>query len=670
MREAAARLSALCLLVVLPLSFWTPLNDCFPLPKLLALIVFGGLAVSAGPAGTPPAFRWIFPWGAWVALAALAGPGVTSWWRSLPEAALLILPLGAAAMMAGSSAGFTRKSSDMFVAASVGIALYGLGQALGWEAGSWISPFLKGVASTIGNPDLLGGFLVFPFALALSLWLEGRRNPSLYTLSSKGRPFAERTRLGAPVRAEERSMRSERGPIRPDRGEGEGIGEAGKRPAFASSLTLSGKMLPLPLAGEGDVAGMRLSSFLCGLAVLVIGAAIVATEARAAWLAAAAVVAALAAGGKARRLVPVAAVGLVMAALWLALHPAARQAFTSGSALEERLWTWKVAARAVRAHPVGGWGTGSFRTVFLSGQADELGKGGFFHYTEFAHLEPLHFLMEAGVAGLGLLLWGFACLARAWRASPLRDAAPGPWCGTGAGWVGLAVNGLMSFPLHVPPTMVPAWLFTGMLLGGGRAAPGLTSRLRPGLTFTWAVGVVLAFRLAGASGYLRTGQALALSGHPGEAAAAYTKAAALVPGDVRSWWYSAIAFRNTYEPTKALALAERGLALEPAWAELHLERGMALKALDRLPEAEAAYRESIRCNPGFSHAWNNLGNLLGAQGKLAGAETAQRRALALAPDSPEARRNLAVTLMRLGRKKEARAILEGTSPPPCPGGSY
>jgi len=570
------RLSLLAIVLLLPVVFWTPFNDCFPLPKMLALALFGGLALVAGPWRIPPAFVWVFPWGVWTAGMSLLGPGVTSWWRTIPDAVVLILPPLMAFSASGSSPAFVRKLSAGLVYMASLIGGYGLMQTFGMDMGAWISPFHKGVASTIGNPDLLGGMLVFPFALAMAEWLESR---SLY------------------------------------------------------------RAIP----------------------VAVIGVAIIATEARAAWLASFVAMAVLYGRDNRKAIAGMAAAGLVGVSAWLYVHPSAFTALISRSALQERVWTWKVSARSMRMHPVAGWGTGSFRTVFLREQATALAglrQAGTFHYTEFAHFEPIHLWVETGAVGLGLFLWGLVSLFRGWHVSRFRRPLRGYWRGAGAGWAGLLTDGALSFPFHVPPTAAPAWVVPGSGIHGGQMR-NVSGKFRLVGGLILLAGLTALFRLASASGYLRTGQALALDGRFLDAQAVYAKSVRLVPGDIRPWWYSAISARLGYSPTRSLEMAGRGLELEPAWAELHLERGMALKALGRISEAELAYRESVRFNPGFSHAWNNLGNLLGSQGRLVEAELAQRRALDLAPDSPEARRNLAVTLTRLGRKREAEAVMGG-----------
>ena len=169
------------MMTLLPLAYWTPFHDCFPLAKWLVLLTLGAVAVGLGQPGSfSPAFRWFPVWAVWVVASACRGAAADSPWRAWPETALLILPVWVAASARhGVSA---RRAAGMLLVTSTVIAALGLVQAVGWDLGTWISPFHKGVASTIGNPDLLGGFLVLPFALALAGWRHAcsvtRRDPA------------------------------------------------------------------------------------------------------------------------------------------------------------------------------------------------------------------------------------------------------------------------------------------------------------------------------------------------------------------------------------------------------------------------------------------------------------------------------------------------------------
>jgi len=584
------RLALAGLVLVLPLAFWTPFYDCFPASKLLVLLAFGGVALVVG-ARMPHhgAYAWLPFWLAVAATGAVAGACRPSAWRSIPEALVLALPplLAVLAVRAGEAGRLAR----MAVAGAFVASAWGLAQGLGLEPGGWISPFHKGVASTLGNPDLLGGFLVLPFALACSFAMAG--------------PSAS-------------------------------------RPSGIARWT----------------------------AVAVIGLALLATEARAAWLGAAASAGALMAWRSAIRPRSVAA-GAVMVAVSLGvLVTVARgvpgnglvSRLASSEALFQRLWTWRIAGQVFRESPVMGLGAGTFRGAYLAGQTAEHGRGRLdYHYSEHAHLEPLHLAVELGVVGLGAWLWGLACVFRLWWTGPLRQSDPGAWRGIGAGAAGVLVNGLLSFPFHVPATVAPFWLLLGAVPEGRVSRPRGPWRMVVSLVGL-AVVLALPMRFATVGVLMREGQVRVLAGDPRAAAAEYARARTLMAGDWRLFWLSAVAATRSGDPAGALVLAGRGLELEPDTYELWHESGMAAAVLGRTAEAEAAYRRAITVNPSFVHSWNNLGNLLGRAGRLAEAEDAQRRALKLDPALEEARSNLVVTLLRMRKAAEARRIMEGGAP--------
>lgn len=570
--ERLHRWAVVFLVTALPLAAWTPFYDCFPLTKWLLLAGAAALVLaSSRPGSLPPAFRWAWVWAGWVAVCAIRSD--LSPWRSWPESALLVLPV----IVAGQAAAPWRLARALVLTAA-GMSVLALAQAAGWDEGAWLSPFHKGVASTIGNPDLLGGFLVLPGALALALLWE--------------------------------------------------------RPG-----------------------GWRIAT------ALLIGGAVLVTEARAAWLGLLVAVFLLTLHDR-RRALLTAVAALALTAGWLAISPGALVRAKSGGALTERVWTWRLAARIVREAPVAGSGPGTFRTRFLATQTAARDRGEFFyHYTEYAHLEPLHLWVELGAIGLGIFGWGLLAAFRGWRHCAWRHGSPGLWRGLGAGASGTLVNALLSFPFHVIPTATAWWLLLGA--AAPRPAPAAAGGRGPGpgtlglRLAALALLLAVPFRLALENTALRTGQVLALAGRLEPAAACFARGARAMDADPRLDWYAASCARQRGDPAAALTRIDAAIRLEPGMYELHHERGMTLKALNRPADAEAAYRQAVRIHPGFASGWNNLGNLLGGEGRLAEAESAQRHALGLDPGSREARQNLAITLLRLGRSREARAVMDG-----------
>jgi predicted O-linked N-acetylglucosamine transferase (SPINDLY family) len=100
----------------------------------------------------------------------------------------------------------------------------------------------------------------------------------------------------------------------------------------------------------------------------------------------------------------------------------------------------------------------------------------------------------------------------------------------------------------------------------------------------------------------------------------------------------------------------RSLALLPdatAWSNL----GAALRAIGELPEAEAAYREALRLQPGFADALVNLSNLLGDRSEWGPAEATVQRALAAGAKTPNAYLSLGNALYHQGRLVDAAGAL-------------
>jgi tetratricopeptide (TPR) repeat protein len=108
---------------------------------------------------------------------------------------------------------------------------------------------------------------------------------------------------------------------------------------------------------------------------------------------------------------------------------------------------------------------------------------------------------------------------------------------------------------------------------------------------------------------------------------------------------------QTYEagrPAEALALYDRGLAIEPDAADLLNDRGLALGALGRTDEAIASYEHARRADPTHVESRSNLGNMLASLGRYGDAEIVYREALRLRPGYAEAHNNLANVLALRG----------------------
>lgn len=108
----------------------------------------------------------------------------------------------------------------------------------------------------------------------------------------------------------------------------------------------------------------------------------------------------------------------------------------------------------------------------------------------------------------------------------------------------------------------------------------------------------------------------------------------------------------------ALALVEQALGTMPHRYDLWNFKGVLLKALHRISEAQLAYRRAILMAPEFADTHNNLANCLRNEGELEQAVSCYRRAIELQPGALSFQVALGGTLRDLGRLDEAMAILQ------------
>ena len=110
-------------------------------------------------------------------------------------------------------------------------------------------------------------------------------------------------------------------------------------------------------------------------------------------------------------------------------------------------------------------------------------------------------------------------------------------------------------------------------------------------------------------------------------------------------------------PFKALSLCIEGLK-EHVSAELECTAGIAHLLLKHDNSAEAAFRRALQIEPNNISCLHNLGHLLDlARDKQEQAIVYLQKAHELAPDEPELQSSLAHALLKLGRRDEARALL-------------
>ena len=163
------------------------------------------------------------------------------------------------------------------------------------------------------------------------------------------------------------------------------------------------------------------------------------------------------------------------------------------------------------------------------------------------------------------------------------------------------------------------------------------------------------------------------------------------PNDARAFHLTGV-LAHQLKRGDAAALLGRAVAIDPALAEAHNDRGAILAAGGALSEALSCFERAVKLKPGYAEARNNLARALRSVGRLdeaavqfahvlsaapsstvihfelamvleltadlAGAEEHYRKAMALRADFLDAHLRLAVLLQRTGRLPEALAAAE------------
>ena len=155
-----------------------------------------------------------------------------------------------------------------------------------------------------------------------------------------------------------------------------------------------------------------------------------------------------------------------------------------------------------------------------------------------------------------------------------------------------------------------------------------------------------------AQAHYNLGRALAEAGQGAAAAEAYRASIRLAPGFADAHYNLGNALAEA-EPEAALAAYDRALQLRSNHAESWLNRGNALRRLQRLEAAAASYQRAAALEPGSVQALNNLGNGLAALRRFEPAIAVFRQALAVGLGSAETLVNFAACLRGAGRLDEA-----------------
>lgn len=165
---------------------------------------------------------------------------------------------------------------------------------------------------------------------------------------------------------------------------------------------------------------------------------------------------------------------------------------------------------------------------------------------------------------------------------------------------------------------------------------------------------------ARASLHFDRGAVLAALGRFAEAADALRSGLALDPANPPAQLTLAKALLSDHRYDRALDRVERYAALVgPGGSafEIHHVRGVALRHLGHLAEAEVELRQAVAIRPSHADALHNLGAVLADRGEHRAAAEALQRAKSAQPDSADIRYRLARVLRQLGDEVGAEAEL-------------
>jgi tetratricopeptide (TPR) repeat protein len=670
--RAGAGLCLLAALTLPALALFPPCMHGFVLPKSAAwepLVVLAAALAWALPRTREGASRaWFAVWGLW-ALAALGWLGVRAFSAAPPSAPgdiqRLWLFRGTEALAALCLAERAWRSGALS-----GSALAPLPRLAFSLAACWFLSAALSARPDAAFPQLLdwaGYLLVFAavWSLAADRAGQGRVLAALLFAGALNAVYGLVQTLGLdPVRWAETF-------------DGRASGFFGNPDFLGGHLAL---LLPPALAlalGPGLGAWARaLSWALVGL----FGAALLATQTRGAWAGALAGCAVLFWGLRRvdpalfvrRRAALLAGLLALVCGLgaWWGLGGAARlgAAFSGDQEAGERLFLMEKTAQLAWSHPLLGVGPGCFRVDFPSvealGSGADLGRP--YVLSEHGHNDFLQMAADAGWPAA--LLWlALSVLLCARLASGLGAAPRGAGflaAGVLGAWAALLVHGLANFPFQIVPTQSAAWALAALGLRALNPAPapgteaGVFSR-------AWlALGLALAGLLVAARGrqlfedalWWRGSGELALKNEAG-ALPLLRKAGALDPDEDRLWALQGQAQLDQGQWDAGIGCLRRAQSLNPYDALCALRLGQALMEQRRYDEARTVLGRAVAYAPNFADLWEPLAAADFEEGKFDAAISAYDRMLAFQVDQENAYTNKAAALGELGRLPEARRTL-------------
>lgn len=141
-----------------------------------------------------------------------------------------------------------------------------------------------------------------------------------------------------------------------------------------------------------------------------------------------------------------------------------------------------------------------------------------------------------------------------------------------------------------------------------------------------------------------------------EAAAAFERALQERPAYAPVRFERAMALAKADRPEEAILELERVTTLQRAFTRAYLEKARLLAQIGQARPSLLQYGEYLSLVPKDAQAWNEIGNLRFARGEYEHAEACFRKAVKYRHDFYKAYLNLAATLERLDRGREAARV--------------
>jgi tetratricopeptide (TPR) repeat protein len=101
---------------------------------------------------------------------------------------------------------------------------------------------------------------------------------------------------------------------------------------------------------------------------------------------------------------------------------------------------------------------------------------------------------------------------------------------------------------------------------------------------------------------------------------------------------------------------KQALAVYPEYARAYSAKGVVFGLMDRVPESEAAFRDSIRCDSEFAEPHINLGRLLFESERLSEARDELQKAVDLKQEHVPAIELLIVVMLRIHDENSAVSL--------------